>query len=116
MRVNAKGEQLKLEILIFEQAFERITAPYVKNLKLLGIDAKIRMVDPAQYQQRLKDFDFDITTERYTMRNTPGVELRSYFGSRGGQDGRLAQSRRHLRSGRRRADRAGDRAPRAARS
>ena len=39
------------------------------------------MVDPAQYQQRLKDFDFDITTERYTMRNTPGVELRSYFGS-----------------------------------
>ena len=81
VRVNAKGEQLKLEILSFEQAFERLTAPYVKNLKLLGIDAKIRMVDPAQYQQRLKDFDFDITTERYTMRNTPGVELRSYFGS-----------------------------------
>ena len=52
-----------------------------KNLKLLGIDASIRMVDPAQYQQRLKDFDFDITTERYVMRNTPGVELRSYFGS-----------------------------------
>ena len=81
VRLNAKGEKLKLEILSFEQAFERLTAPYVKNLKLLGIDAKIRMVDPAQYQQRLKDFDFDITTERYTMRNTPGVELRSYFGS-----------------------------------
>lgn len=81
IRVNAKGESLKLEILMFEQAFERIAAPYVKNLKLLGIDASIRMVDPAQYQQRLKDFDFDITTERYVMRNTPGVELRSYFGS-----------------------------------
>jgi len=53
----------------------------VKNLKLLGIDARIRMVDPAQYQQRLKGFDFDITTQRYGMRNTPGVELRSYFGS-----------------------------------
>jgi microcin C transport system substrate-binding protein len=39
------------------------------------------MVDPAQYQQRLKDFDFDLTTQRYVMRNTPGVELRSYFGS-----------------------------------
>ncbi len=81
LRVNAKGEKFKLEILSFEQAFERLTAPYVKNLKLLGIDAKIRMVDPAQYQRRLKDFDFDITTERYVMRNTPGVELRSYFGS-----------------------------------
>jgi microcin C transport system substrate-binding protein len=81
VRVNTQGTPLKLEILMFEQAFERIAAPYVKNLKLLGIDASIRMVDPAQYQQRLKDFDFDITTERYQMRNTPGVELRSYFGS-----------------------------------
>jgi microcin C transport system substrate-binding protein len=81
MRANAKGEPLKLEILTFEPTFERLTAPYVKNLKLLGIDARIRMVDPAQYQQRLKNFDFDITTQRYVMRNTPGVELRSYFGS-----------------------------------
>ncbi len=90
VRVNAQGEPLKLEILMFEQAFERIAAPYVKNLKLLGIDASIRMVDPAQYQQRLKDFDFDITTERYQMRNTPGVELRSYFGSQAAKmDGSL---------------------------
>jgi microcin C transport system substrate-binding protein len=89
-RVDAKGEPLKLEILIFEPTFERLTAPYVKNLKLLGIDARVRMVDPAQYQQRLKGFDFDITTERYSMRNTPGVELRSYFGSQAAKmDGSL---------------------------
>jgi microcin C transport system substrate-binding protein len=81
VRVNAKGEPLTIEILTFEPTFERLTAPYVKNLKLLGIDARIRMVDAAQYQQRLKGFDFDITTQRYVMRNTPGVELRSYFGS-----------------------------------
>jgi microcin C transport system substrate-binding protein len=81
VRVNAKGEPLKLEILNFEPAFERVTAPFVKNLQLLGIDASMRMVDPAQYQRRLKSFDFDITTERYVMRDTPGVELRSYFGS-----------------------------------
>jgi microcin C transport system substrate-binding protein len=81
MRVDAKGEPLKLEILIFEPTFERLTAPYVKNLKLLGIDARVRMVDPAQYQERLKNFDFDITTQRYGMPGTPGVELRSYFGS-----------------------------------
>jgi microcin C transport system substrate-binding protein len=81
VRVNAQGEPLTLEILNFEAAFERLTAPYIRNLKLLGIDAKLRTVDPAQYQRRLKSFDFDITTERYQMRNTPGVELRSYFGS-----------------------------------
>jgi microcin C transport system substrate-binding protein len=81
VRVDAKGEPLKIEILGFEPAFERVIAPYERNLKLLGINARIRMVDPAQYQQRLKDFDFDITTQRYVMRGTPGVELRSYFGS-----------------------------------
>jgi microcin C transport system substrate-binding protein len=85
VRVNDKGEPLKLEILFFEDVFQRLVTPYVKNLKLLGIDAHMRMVDPAQYQQRLKGFDFDITTERYQMRNTPGVELRSYFGSQAGK-------------------------------
>jgi microcin C transport system substrate-binding protein len=81
VRVNAQGEPLTLEILNFEPAFERLTAPYIRNLKLLGIEAKMRMVDPAQYQRRLKSFDFDMTSERYQMRNTPGVELRSYFSS-----------------------------------
>ncbi|WP_244500410.1 extracellular solute-binding protein [Methyloceanibacter methanicus] len=72
-RVNDKGEQLTVEFLTFEPSFERIIAPYVKNLELLGIAARIRRVDPAQYQQRLKDFDFDVTTQRYVMRNTPGA-------------------------------------------
>ena len=90
VRVNGKGEPFKLELLMFEPVMERIAAPYVKNLKLLGIDARLRMVDPAQYQQRLKDFDFDITSQRYSIRNTPGVELRSYFGSQAAdQDGSL---------------------------
>jgi microcin C transport system substrate-binding protein len=90
VRVDARGEPLTLEILTFEPVFERVMAPYVKNLKLLGIDARIRMVDAAQYQQRLKDFDFDVTTQRYVMRSTPGVELRSYFGSEAAQmDGSL---------------------------
>ncbi len=80
-RVNDKGERLEIEFLMFEPTFERVIAPYVRNLKLLGIDARMRMVDPAQYQQRLKNFDFDMTTQRYAMRSTPGVELGSYFSS-----------------------------------
>jgi len=80
-RVNAEGEPLRLEILMFEPTFERVNAPYVKNLKLLGIDASMRIVDPAQFERRMKSFDFDMTTQRYVMSTTPGVELRSYFGS-----------------------------------
>ncbi|MGE3626416.1 MAG: extracellular solute-binding protein, partial [Hyphomicrobiales bacterium] len=80
-RVNASGRQLDVEVLTFSPTFERIIAPWVKNLKILGIDARMRLVDPAQYQSRLKAFDFDITTQRYVMSMTPGAELRAFFGS-----------------------------------
>ncbi|NNE23449.1 MAG: ABC transporter substrate-binding protein [Rhizobiales bacterium] len=79
--VNDKGDVLKVEFLIFAPTFERIIAPYVRNLKLLGVDASIRQVEGAQFQERLKNFDFDITTQRFTMSETPGVELEAFFSS-----------------------------------
>jgi microcin C transport system substrate-binding protein len=81
VRTNDAGERLRVEFLNFEPNFERVIAPYVRNLQLLGVEARQRMVDPAQYQQRVKDYDFDLTTERYVMGNTPGVGLRAFFGS-----------------------------------
>jgi len=81
-RVNASGKKFELEFLIFSPTFERIIAPFVKNLKILGIDARIRLVDPSQYQSRLKAFDFDIITQRYVLRVTPGIEIRSYWGTK----------------------------------
>ncbi len=80
-RVNAGGEQLSIEFLNYETAFERIIGPYIRNLKRLGIDARVRTVDPSQYEARVEGFDFDITTSRYVQRNTPGIELRGYFSS-----------------------------------
>ncbi len=81
VRVNQKGEEFTIEFLIFSPTFERIITPFINNLKVLGIKGFIRRVDPAQYQERLKSFDFDITTRRYVLRITPGVELRNYWGS-----------------------------------
>ncbi len=80
-RVNAKGETLAIEFLNYEVTFERIIGPYIKNLARLGIDAKVRTVDPSQYEARVEAFDYDITTSRYVQRNTPGIELRGYFSS-----------------------------------
>ncbi len=80
-RTNDKGEPLAIEFLIFAPTFERVIAPYVRNLKLLGIDASIRQVEAAQYQERLKKFDFDIAVQRYSMAETPGVELKAFFSS-----------------------------------
>ena len=78
---NAKGETLTMEFLEFEAMFERITVPYTDNLKRIGVDASFRLIDPAQYERRVKSFDFDVTTQRYSLRLTPGVELKSYWGS-----------------------------------
>jgi microcin C transport system substrate-binding protein len=80
-RVDAKGKQLDIQFLIFSPGFERVIAPYVKNLKQLGINASIRRVDPSQYEARMKSFDFDIIVQRYALKLTPGVELRNFWGS-----------------------------------
>ena len=80
-RLNEKGEPLTIEFLNYEVSFERIIGPYIRNLKRLGIDAKVRTVDPSQYEARVEEFDFDITTSRYVQRNTPGIELRGFFSS-----------------------------------
>ncbi len=80
-RRNSTGEIFEIEILILAPTWERIVAPYVKNLVLLGIDATIRRIDPAQFEERVKTFDFDIVTQRYVIDNTPGAELRNYWSS-----------------------------------
>ena len=79
--ISRDGERLSVEFLIFAPTSERFISPYVRTLRRLGIDASIRRVDPTQYEQRKKSFDFDIVTQRYVMRLTPGVELRNFFGS-----------------------------------
>lgn len=79
--VNAKGEKLTMEFLIDDPTDERITAPYVKNLRLLGIDATMRNIDPSQHEQRVKEFDFDTEIMRLVGGQTPGIELRGSLGS-----------------------------------
>jgi len=76
-----EGKVLDVEILTFSPSFERIINPYIQNLKKIGINASLRRVDPAQYERRMKTFDFDVTTQRYTMNLTPSVELKSFWGS-----------------------------------
>ena len=78
---DAKGATLDVEILFFEDAFERIILPYIENLRKIGVNATARRVDPAQYERRMKSFDFDITVQRYALRLTPGVEMKGYWGS-----------------------------------
>jgi len=73
--------QISVEILIDNPAFEMVVAPFVKNLRKLGIDAKTRFVEENQYQTRVNNFDYDIIVGGFGQALIPGNELFSYFHS-----------------------------------
>jgi microcin C transport system substrate-binding protein len=75
------GTPLEFEFLDNSNVFERHTQPFIKNLKLLGVTARLRIVDAAQYKKRLEDFDFDVVHDVLMMAWNPGEELRAYFSS-----------------------------------
>jgi microcin C transport system substrate-binding protein len=80
--VNTKtGQPLTVEFLLVSPLFERIVQPYAANLERLGIKAKIRMVDSAQYTRRLDGFDYDIIVGNFGQSESPGNEQRDYWGS-----------------------------------
>lgn len=81
--VNAQtGEPMRFQILIVSPAFERIILPFVRNLKRLGIDASVRLVDESQYINRLRSFDFDMAMLVWGQSESPGNEQRDFWGSR----------------------------------
>jgi microcin C transport system substrate-binding protein len=79
--VNQRGEPMQFEILINEPTWERISLPFAKNLERLGITARVRNVDPAQYEKRLQDFDFDVTVVVWGESLSPGNEQRDFWES-----------------------------------
>ena len=81
-RVNSSGDILSIGFLNDGPSFERIINPYIEKLERLGINAYLDSVDNAQSKERENSFDFAIPTRRYVMSLTPGLELRSRFGSK----------------------------------
>jgi microcin C transport system substrate-binding protein len=81
LRKNAKGETLKAELLTDSPSLERIINPFIENLKLIGVDASLRIVDEAQHQRRVEDFDYDISFARFVLDQTPGSSFKALFGS-----------------------------------
>ena len=81
IRVNGKGEVLALELLMDDPGLEKVFSFYIEKLKSLGVQATIRNVDSAQYQLRLKEFDFDLDVSRFALDPTPGPEMRLFWSS-----------------------------------
>jgi microcin C transport system substrate-binding protein len=91
-RINPETNQpMQIEFLLSSASFERVIAPYIRNLKKLGIESTIRTVDSSQYIKKLEDFDFDITLHWFVEGPSPGNEQINYWHSsradtKGGQN------------------------------
>jgi microcin C transport system substrate-binding protein len=80
--VNKNGEQLNVEFLVEDPATERFVLFYKPSLERLGIAATVRVVDTAQYENRLRQWDFDIIVASWGESLSPGNEQRGFWGSR----------------------------------
>jgi microcin C transport system substrate-binding protein len=79
--VDAAGKPVTVEILVQDPSAERIALFYKPSLERIGVTASIRVVDDAQYQNRLRSFDFDMIIDQWGESLSPGNEQREYWGS-----------------------------------
>jgi microcin C transport system substrate-binding protein len=78
--VNAEtGAPFRFEILIQQKSLERVILPYMRNLRRLGMDVRLRLVDTSQYINRIRAFDFDMIIYGLSQSLSPGNEQRSYW-------------------------------------
>ena len=104
-RVDAKGEPITVEFLIDEPTFQPHHMPFIKNLGVLGIEATLARrrsgaVPQAGRRVRFRHHDAALQLLHHAGRLAAQLFLVAIR-----EDERLVQSRRHDRSGGRRADR-----------
>lgn len=78
---DATGQPFTFEFLLDQPEFERVVLPFVQNLARVGITASIRKIDPAQYENRMKTFDYQMAVVLFAESPSPGNEQREYWGS-----------------------------------
>jgi microcin C transport system substrate-binding protein len=79
--VDAAGKPVTVEILVQDPSAERIALFYKPSLERIGVTTSIRIVDDAQYQNRLRGFDFDMIIDQWGESLSPGNEQREFWGS-----------------------------------
>lgn len=78
---DQKGKLFTFEILTDNPMFDRWLLPFVRNLRKMGIIVRLRTIDSAQYQNRMTDYDFDMTVTLIPQTLTPGNEQYTYWHS-----------------------------------
>jgi peptide/nickel transport system substrate-binding protein len=83
LRRNAAGEALSFEALVASTEDQTLAELWSEALGRLGVEVRVRRVDNAQYAARRRNYDYDMTVNRWFLSLSPGVEQRYYFGASG---------------------------------
>ncbi|HWV51958.1 extracellular solute-binding protein [Pseudorhodoplanes sp.] len=76
------GEKMQVEVLLSQPTFERIVSFWKPMLERVGVEVSIRVVDPTQYENRQRSWDFDIILASWGQSLSPGNEQRGFWGSK----------------------------------
>jgi len=80
--IDAKsGAQFTVEFLVDDPQTERFVLFYKPSLERLGMTVNVRVVDSAQYENRLRQWDFDIIVASWGESLSPGNEQRDFWSS-----------------------------------
>jgi microcin C transport system substrate-binding protein len=86
--VDTAGKPVTIEILVQDPSAERMALFYKPSLERIGVTTSVRVVDDAQYENRLRSFDFDMIIDQWGESLSPGNEQREFWGSQAaGQPG-----------------------------
>lgn len=80
--LDKSGQPIQFEFLIFQDSLQRTLMPYIRNLKRLGITVNVRQIDVPQYIERMRRYDFDMTTNALPQSLNPGNEQAQFWGSK----------------------------------
>jgi len=75
------GEPFRFEITLRLPSNERIALAYARNLKRIGIEARVRLVESAQFQGLINSYDFDMVFGFWGVTLSPGNEQQNYWSS-----------------------------------
>ena len=75
------GTPFALELLVEDPAMERVMLFFKPSLERLGMSVSVRTIDPTQYENRLRSWDFDIVVSSWGESLSPGNEQREFWGS-----------------------------------
>ncbi|SFG82064.1 microcin C transport system substrate-binding protein [Palleronia marisminoris] len=80
------GEPLTLTFIQFNPQYDKVIAPFLSNLELIGVQGNLERVDTAQYVQRRREGNFDLTNQIFRFGFEPSTGLEQWFGSEDAAD------------------------------